>query len=132
MTAREVFNMALDLMNERDENGSGNQNIADYEKNVLSCLSILTVSLYELDCRIKDVACHFDDKTPPNVTSLDDELALHFSICRGALPYGLAFMLLLEEEPTRAESFRGLYEKECYRLERLFTRGKRRRIREVY
>lgn len=132
MTAREVFETALDLINERGEDGLYSPDIKDYEKNVLSYLSILTISLYELDCRIKEVACHFDDDTPPTVTSLDDELSLHFTICRGALPYGLAFMLLLEEEPSRAETFHTLYEKECYRLEKLFTRGKRRRIKEVY
>ncbi len=132
MTARQVLESALSLMNERGENGEYSADIRDYEKNAVSCLSILAISLHELDCRIKGVVCRFDDITPPEVKSLDDELQLHISICRGVLPYGLAFMLLIEEEPSRSELFRSIYEKECFRLERLYTRAKRRSVKEVY
>lgn len=132
MTARQALDMALDIMNERREDGTYNVDMADLEKNAVSCLSIITVSLYELDCRIRDVVCVYDDNTPPAVMSLEDELTLHPAICRGVVPYGLAFMLLLEEEPNRAEALHTLYEKEVYKLERLHNKGKRRRIREVY
>lgn len=132
MTPKDIFYMALDIMNERKQDGKYSKDIGDYQGNVISYLNILTVSLYDLDCKIKGVPCFFDQDTPPLITSLDQVLDTHISICRGVLPYGLAFMLLMEEEPSRSETLRSLYESAAYKIERLYTRSKRLKIKEVY
>ena len=131
MQARKIYEAALDLINQRDEVG-GYETASDFEKNVPGYLSILTIALYELDCRIKGVPCLIDDTNPPSVESLDDELVLHSAICRGVLPYGLAFMLLLEEEPSRSASFQSMYQSAVYNLERIYTKGTRKSIKDVY
>lgn len=131
MKARKIYEAALELINQRDESGEMQQ-AGDFEKNVPGYLSILTIALYELDCRIKGVPCLIDDNNPPSVESLEDDLVLHSAICRGVLPYGLAFMLLLEEEPARSDSFRNMYESAVYNLERIYTKGKRKCIKDVY
>ncbi|MBE6689593.1 MAG: hypothetical protein E7588_10045 [Ruminococcaceae bacterium] len=132
MTAQKIYQAALELINERDENGELCDSTGDFEKNAPGYLSILTISLYELDCRIKGVSCNIDDDNPPSVKSLEDEITLHSVLCRGVLPYGLAFMLLLEEEPSRAEKFRMLYENAVYNLEKMHLRGQRKNIKDVY
>ena len=132
MTARQVYEMALDIMNERDESGVYNTDIGDIEKNVLSALNIVCVAVHDTDCRMKGVKCRYDENSPPALESLDDTLIQHDAICRGVMPYGLAFLLLLEEEPKRAEKFKQLYDSELYRLNMIHTKGERMTIKEVY
>ena len=132
MTAQKALEYALDLINQRSEDGDYTPNISDYEKNVLSYINILTVSLYELDCKIKGITCNIDDVTPKSISSPEDELILHDAVCKSVLPYGLAFMILLEEEPERAERFHALYKEEWARLEKMCTKCRRRPITEVY
>ena len=132
MTARKILDYALDLINQRSEDGEYTPYIADYEKNVLSYINILTISLYELDCRLKGITCNIDEVTPKSIESLDETPILHEAICKSALVYGLAFMLLLEEEPERAERFHALYKEECMKLEKMSTVCRRRPITEVY
>ncbi|MBQ9940159.1 MAG: hypothetical protein IJO74_01310 [Clostridia bacterium] len=132
MTAQKAFETALNLINQREEDGEYILNIEDLRKNAVSYLNILTISLYELDCKIRGVACNIDNNTPEELESLDSALTLHKSLCGAAVPYGLAFMLLLEEEPERAEKFHLLYKEECARVERLCTKGRRHGIKEVY
>lgn len=132
MKVKKALELALDIINQRNEDGEYASYTADYEKNVLSYVNILTISLYELDCRIKGITCNIDEATPRCVESLEDDMVLHETICRGILPYGLAFMLLLEEEPQRAERYHVLYKEECARLEKMSAAVRRRPITEVY
>lgn len=132
MTARKALEYALDIINQRNEDGEYTPYMGDYERNTLSYINILTVSLYELDCRLKGITCNIDEVTPKSIESLDDEIGLHEAICRGVLPYGLAFMLLLEEEPQRAERFHTIYKEEFMRLENMSASCRRRLITEVY
>jgi len=132
MTVRKALEYALDIINRRNEDGEYSMYTGDYEKNALSYINILTVSLYELDCRLKGITCNIDEVTPKSIESLDEEISLHEAICRGVLPYGLAFMMLLEEEPQRAERLHTVYKEECMRLEKMSSACRRRLITEVY
>ncbi len=105
-TVRDVFNIAICLMDAQHE-GTGATDTADTKEYRLRTPPLLN--------SILDRAYPASDGYPgsagghrpvcPKVTAMEDEIDLDGRICTGVLPYGLAALLLTEENPTLSNFF---------------------------
>lgn len=105
-TAQDVFDIAIRLMDAQNES-TGSTNTADTKEYRLRAPSLLNSILdraYPASDTYPDAA---DGRRPvcPKVAELTDEFALDGRLCTGVLPYGLAGLLLTEENPTLADFF---------------------------
>lgn len=94
ITVRDVYNSALAIMNERAS--------ADYENRVTSIINTLIGQSWAFS--------EAHEKGPHSlwtpVNSMDDDLeGVDQSIALSAMPYGLAAMLYLDEDPVRSNSW---------------------------
>lgn len=105
-TVQDVYDIAIRLMDAQNES-TGSTDTADtkeYQVRTPSLLnSILDRAYPASDNWPKDVS----DKRPvcPKVFSMTDPIELDERLCTGVLPYGLAGLLLTEENPTLADFF---------------------------
>jgi len=103
-TVQEVFDIAIRLMDAQNES-TGSTETADTKEYRLRTPSLLNSVL--------DRAYPASDNWPeaekrpicPKVSEMTDEIQLDERICTGILPYGLAGLLLTEENPTLANFF---------------------------
>ena len=105
-TAQEVFDIAVRLMDAQNES-TGATETADTKEYRLRAPSLLN--------SILDRAYPASDNYPgsdarsrpicPKVQKMTDEIRLDERICTGILPYGLAGLLLTEENPSLANFF---------------------------
>lgn len=105
-TARQVFDIAIHLMDAQNES-TGATETADTKEYLLRAPSLLNSILDraysasdtwpEAEGRVRPVC--------PKVTDMADEIRLDERICTGILPYGLAGLLLTEENPALANFF---------------------------
>ena len=105
---RSVFDIAIRLMDAQNES-TGATDTADTKEYAHRTPSLLnsildrvypasdTYGLFPRGSGVRDVC--------PKVESLDDYLNLDERICTSVLPYGLAGLLLTEENPTQANFF---------------------------
>lgn len=105
-TAQDVFDIAIRLMDAQNES-TGATETADTKEYLLRAPSLLNSILdraYPASDSWPETA---DRKRPicPKVTAMTDEIALDERICTGILPYGLAGLLLTEENPALANFF---------------------------
>lgn len=131
MTARQIYHRALALIQEQDTDGVSYDTEA-FRRSAPEMINLLCVLLDDLDLKIKGKAFRENELLPREVKSEDDEVPLHPVILAGALPLGLAFLLLAEEDASRASLFFNLFQKEKEALYRRFKRGTRRAITRVY
>jgi hypothetical protein len=115
MTAVEIFELTLGLIDEDDQDGA-------YEARVLPLLRILRSEIVRVLSRGAQV---------PELDSLDDELGLPDDICESVVTYGVAANLLLEEDPARASFFESKYEEELVKAVRR-TPGEFAAINDIY
>lgn len=105
-TAQDVFDIAIRLMDAQNES-TGATETADTKEYRLRAPSLLNSILdraYPASDTWPEAA---DRKRPicPKVTAMTDEIDLDERICTGILPYGLAGLLLTEENPALANFF---------------------------
>lgn len=129
--AREIFDMALALINERDSSGAYHSDVEDFEKNATSMITLLNQRLLYLQCHItgRDISNTTWDRT---ITSLDDPLTLNDKILLHVMPYALASMLILEEDSQRSAYFYSLFKDAEEKVMREHKKGKRKSITNVY
>lgn len=107
-SVQDVFDMAIHLMDAQNES-TGATRTTDTNEYALRTPNILNTLLDEV-YPYSDTYPDLSDgtKTRPSlvsVTSLDDYLDLDYYICRSVLPYGLAWLLLTEENPQQSNLF---------------------------
>lgn len=106
-TVQDIFDIAIRLMDAQNES-TGATETADTKEYRLRTPSLLN--------SILDRAYSASDTYPrgeagegravcPKVTEMTDEVGLDGRICTGVLPYGLAGLLLAEENPSLAGFF---------------------------
>lgn len=106
-TVQDVFDIAVRLMDAQNES-TGSTNTSDTKEYMLRTPSLLN--------SILDRAYPASDTYPkemtagvrpvcPKIAEMTDEIALDQRLCTGVLPYGLAGLLLSEENPTLANFF---------------------------
>ena len=114
-TAQEVFEMAMTLMDERNETGDADTpDTAEYKYRTLDILNILRGELFPFsdtyeteETGIRPIATKIDDFETP--IGLDDYL------CQSIMPYGLAAHLLMQEDPSSANFFQQRYDELKYK-----------------
>ena len=106
MTVQDVFDIAIRLMDSQNES-TGSTNTTDTREYALRTPSLINSLLDQ-------VYPASDTYTPGtngirstlfSVSALEDYLDLDDAICRNVLPFGLAGLLLTEENPTLANFF---------------------------
>jgi hypothetical protein len=109
-SAQEIFESAMSLMDELDDNGAADtSDTAEYKNRVLSILNILAPELYpysdtyEID-ELNERPIFRWIKNMTEALDLDDYC------CRTVLPYGLAAHLVLDENPSAAGYFQQRYD----------------------
>ena len=110
-TAHRVFDLAMGLMDEVNEN-SGATDTADtkgYKQRTLFILNTLRGELYPLSDTYKNAD---KGKRPvcDAITDFDTGIGLDDVICQSIMPYGLAAHLLLDENPDAAAFFQQRYD----------------------
>ena len=109
-TVRGVFDRAIHLMDAQNES-TGSTRTTDtheYELRTPNIINVLLDQVYPYSGTYPDI--QEDDGTAlrpalDSVESLEDTLDLDPYICRNVLPFGLAGLLLTEENPTQANFF---------------------------
>ena len=106
VTVQQIFDIAIHLMDSQNES-TGSTDTADTKEYKLRTVSLLNSILdraFPYSDNYRDALEAAGGKRPicPKVAEMADEVALDERICTGALPYGLAGLLLLEEDPSRA------------------------------
>lgn len=108
-TVQSVFDMAIHLMDAQNES-TGSTNTTDTHEYALrtpNLINTLLDQVYPYSDTYPDLTDETAGQRPtlPSVAALEDVLNLDNYICRNVLPYGLAGLLLTEENPTQANFF---------------------------
>ncbi len=132
MTAAQVYKRAMALINERDSGGAYHSDVSDFEHNAPELINSLVTLMWLDQCiieerSVRDFAWDFEP-----ITSLNDEIPLHESLVSGALPFGLASLLLLEEDSQRADYFYRLYVNARDSVVASFASTKRTSVQDIY
>lgn len=108
-TVQFVFDMAIHLMDGQNESTGATRttDTHEYELRTPNLINTLLDQVYPYSDTYPDTTDETVGTRPslPSVTSLEDHLDLDDYICRNCLPYGLAGLLLTEENPTQANFF---------------------------
>ena len=105
-TVQSVFDKAIKLMDSQNES-TGSTETADTKPYKLRTAAILN-SILDRCLPASDIQPKTEPgRRPicPKVTDFADEIQLDERICTGVLPYGLAGLLLTEEDPERANFY---------------------------
>lgn len=110
-TARQVFNLAIALMDEMNEN-TGATDTTDTKEYKLRTPNILGVLCGELYPYSDTYTLNTDGTRPicPAVETIESTIGLDDTLCTTVLPYGLAAHLLLGENNVMAVFFQQRYE----------------------
>lgn len=110
-TAQQIYEAAISLMDRRSQadGTAANAENQDYHDRTLDILNTIRHECY--------LASAFWDNQDPNGTVCprienftSEIVGIDDSVAQGAMPYGLAYHLLLQEDPTSADYFRLKYE----------------------
>ena len=102
-TVQAVFDIAVGLMDAQNE-ATGASLTADTKVYALRTPHLLNSLLDRV--YPASTTCSGDGRPVcPKVSTMDDTLDLDERLCCGVLPYGLAGLLLSEEDPARADFF---------------------------
>ena len=107
MTVHDVFDMAVHLMDAQNESTGATQTTDphEYELRAPNILNTLLDQVYPYSDTYPYVPAGGPRPSLASVSNLEDYLDLDDYICRNVLPYGLAGLLLTEENPTQANFF---------------------------
>ena len=110
-TAKRVFDLAIALMDEMNEN-TGATDTTDTKEYKLRTPNILNVLCGELYPYSDTYTLSTDGKRPtcPVIEDIDSTVGLDDALCTTVLPYGLAAHLLLGENNVMAGYFSQRYE----------------------
>lgn len=103
MTGREVYKLALALLAQEEQEASDYESRAADLINVLLPQMLAAQNIYRTSRGEEKLAC------AQTIEGLEDELELSEPFARSVLPYGLATLLILEEDSSRAAYFNGVY-----------------------
>lgn len=118
-TAQEIYEAAIDLMDRRDQvtQEADTQENGDYKARTLGILNTLRQECYM-------ASIHHDPSQRgrggcPQITDFDTPIkGIDDGVAQEAMPYGLAYHLLLQEDPTTADYLRQKYEETLLVLKR--------------
>lgn len=111
MTCKEIYELAMALMDEMKDNQSPSDvpqvdysENKDYQARTPGIVSILQTQVIMY---LKGAGADVDSLDP--ISTMDDEVDLEQDICTGVMPYGLAARLLGQEDTKMSSYFNNLY-----------------------
>ena len=111
-TARDIFSAAMSIMDELSPSGeAAHSDTREYEQRAPAILNVMLTEL-------KVLRGDSDGWLP--VESLDEPVSVETNYALGAMPYGLAANLLVDENPAAASFYQQRYEElRAYYLARM-------------
>lgn len=101
-TARDIFSAAMSIMDELSASGEAvNSDTREYEQRTPAILNVLLTELKVL---------RGDDADWLPLEGMDEPVPVETNYALGAMPYGLAANLLVDENPTAASFYQQRYE----------------------
>ena len=102
LTARDIFSAAMSIMDELSAAGeAANSDTREYEQRTPAILNVLLTELKVL---------RGDDADWLPLEGMDEPVPVETNYALGAMPYGLAANLLVDENPTAASFYQQRYE----------------------
>ena len=130
--AQEVFNLTMSLMDELSDAGlTDTADTAEYKNRTLALLNVLQSELYMYSDTYTGPVNGKRAISIPIINFTESIQSLDDYICRGVLPYGLAALLLMDENPSMANFFQQKYEELRSTLSRGLSSGSEE-IEDVY
>lgn len=110
-TVQQVFDKAIWLMDAQNES-TGSTKTSDTKEYELRTPGLVNTMLNDVYPVSDTCAGREDGKRPflPEISAMEDTLDLDAYCCMSILPFGLAGLLLTEEDPTRADFFWQTYQ----------------------
>ncbi len=131
MTGRDVYTKALAIINERDSEGDFHIDTEDYEKNAHELINLLVSKLWCDDCIVKGLSPRDWRYAIEELSSLDEEISLH-PVFLPCLSFGLASLLIHEEDSSRADYYYKLF-RDCETgIVETFSRASHSSVFDVY
>lgn len=101
MIGKEILKISLDLMFETE---------TEYEKNAVSFINLMIPELFETENLIRSSLDQETLKEVPYINDLEDVIPYCDNLTKGAMPYGLASMIMMDDDDTsKAGYYRQLY-----------------------
>lgn len=132
MKAKQAFERALALINERDSGGAYHSDVVDFEKNAPELINSIVTLLWLDECVLRRTAVSEISWDFQPVVSLEDEIPLHDALASGVLPFALASFLILEEDQSRADYFYRLYNNSREAVVKAFASAYHGTVKNVY
>ncbi|PKM62396.1 MAG: hypothetical protein CVU97_05635 [Firmicutes bacterium HGW-Firmicutes-21] len=126
MTGSDIYYIALDLCSFRTKSGAVPPDCEDLTQRAVGLLNLLIAENAYLDSLIKKQGIVIS-----SITSLSDTVELSPVLCAVVLPYGLACLLIYNEDAAAAALFKSKYEGETLKI-RAGLKGELKQITEVY
>lgn len=111
--ANDIYNKALVLMDAQSDNDT-----SEYQLKSVPILNTLCNDLYPFSDTLVEPDSPNRHPVCPEIESLSDEMALDDKICRQIMPWGLAGLLLMDENPSTAQFLWSRYEELFEQLKR--------------
>lgn len=102
---QDIFETALDIIGERQSDGSLPTDVAFFQSRAVSYINIVLAECAPYQSRLTG---EMIDYVP--ISSLDDHIDIDSRLAIGAMPYGVAALYLLSEGDSRYELFRTIFE----------------------
>lgn len=105
-TVQDVFDIAIRLMDSQNETtgATDTSDTKEYKVRTCSLLNSILDRCYPASDTYR-VGSNGQRPVCPKVSEFTDEIELDERLCTGVLPYGLAGLLLTEENPTLSDFF---------------------------
>ncbi len=126
MTGNELLNLALDICGLRKEDGQIPEDVSDLKQRALAAINIVLAENAVTDCRIRKC-----EHKVASLSSLDDTIDCSAVIASSVLPYGVARLLMLNEDEAFARALGSVYES-AQSSSLKFGRARVQSIEEVY
>ncbi|MDD4164127.1 MAG: hypothetical protein PHD66_02755 [Eubacteriales bacterium] len=126
MTGTDIYNTAMDLCALRNKSGAIPSDCSDLTQRATALINILIAENAYLDSLIKKQALTINP-----ITELSNTVELSELICAAVLPYGLACLLIQNEDTGEAMFFKSRYEFEKAKIQSEI-KGVLTPIKEVY
>lgn len=126
MTGSELYEISLDLCGLRKSDGTVPSDLDDLTQRALSMINLLIAETSSLDAKVSG-----EIPTVKKIDSLSDTVPESDIVVGSVLPYGLARLLMLNEDEAFADRMLFMYEQK--KKEALsFGKAKKEEIQEVY
>ena len=132
MTALDIYNKSLVLLGELNGDGETQPDTAVFKRSAVELINILLMITDETDRKIKGIRSGSFDHMPQQISSLNDTLYVHPRLASAAIPLGLCFFLVHEENEEKGAKFYKLFYDELNSLDKAYKRGRITSVKNLY